>query len=34
MFIIPITAIMAFGNDLVTENVGLLGASHSLKYYS
>ena len=34
MIIIPLTAIMAFGTDLVHTTKGLLGSSHDLIYYS
>jgi ubiquinone biosynthesis protein COQ9 len=34
MIIIPLTAIMAFGTDLVHSNTGLLEESHNLIYYS
>ena len=34
MFIIPYTAIMAFGSDLVHTKPGMLGESHNLIYYS
>jgi hypothetical protein len=35
MIIIPFTAVMAFGNNLIHSNTGLLGeGSHKLIYYS
>jgi len=34
MVIIPITAIMAFGNNLIHPYVSMLGESHSLIYYN
>lgn len=34
MIIIPITAIMAFGTNLVHSDTKLLGSSHNLIYYS
>jgi len=34
MVLIPFTAIMAFGNNLIHPKVSMLGASHSLVYYN